>query len=605
MLKRRENIKPAAIAAAIGTAAVAGFLLLPAHRTVLLAARFFLAGAGGLSAAAAAGLLLSRASPRRLLGRFFFPLLAALTALSALPFARLAAVNLGSPVFIIDHWEKTLYFQALEFSETGRAPYRSPEELPLISDNYPPLFPAVSAALFRFFRPAPLIPKLLALAGFLGTLLLLARTLKKHCARDGLWLGIFVFLTVSAAFSWLWARTDPLVSLLTLAFLAIAENPRKRGAPAAAGLLWLAAVYTKQTAALWLPFLAGAVYFREKSLKKTAVFAVLAVAAAAAVFLLIELQTEGWFSFWIVRVPGRHPYHRLGRLAGLTAFRLLTRLGVVPIALALAAALSSRRNRRDGGRNVFREDRALTYWGAASLYGVVVSLLTSLKTGTAYNQYQEVFAPVAVAAAVLFSILAGERAGGRRTPGPSRPFSAGGYCLLLAALLFSAGHSYFQDRANYLAVRFKTAVYPPGELRELKKEIRERGWNRVYFPMSLAPDRSRVLVGIQEYFTGTTDWRIYADEGALMDLRGAGFDFPEGFTGSLRRGEIEQIVVRTSHRVFELANPYARGPADPRDPDLFPPEVRETFAAFFTQTSLETPGFDAYVYVGFPSGDYE
>lgn len=605
MLKRSENIKPVVAAAAIGAAAAAGFFLLPSHRTVFLAARVFSLGAAGLSVVAAAGLILSRASPRRLLGRIFFPLLATLTAAAAIPYARLAVLSAGSPLFVIDHWEKTLYFQALEFAETGRAPYRSPEELPLISDNYPPLFPAVSAALFRVFRPAPLIPKLLALACLLGTLLLLARTLKKHCGRDAFWLGIFVFLTVSVAFSWLWARTDPLVSLLTLAFLAIAENPRKRGAPAAAGLLWLAAVFTKQPAALWLPFLAGAVYFREKSIKKTAVFAGLAVAAAGAVFLLIELQTEGWFSFWIIRVPGRHPYHRLGRWAGLTAFRLLIRLGVVPIALVLTAALSSRRNGRDGGRNVFREDRALAYWGAASLYGVVLSLLTSLKTGAAYNQYQEVFAPLAVTAAVLFSILAGERAGGRRRPAETRPFSAGGYCLLLAALLFSAGHSYLQDHANYLAVRFKTAVYPPEELRELKNEIRKRGWNRVYFPMSLTPDRSRVLAGIQEYFTGTTDWRVYADEGALMDLRGAGFAFPEGFAGSLRRGEIEQIVVRTSHRVFELANPYARIPAAPGDPDLFPPAVREAFATYFTQISLETPGFDAYVHVEFPAEDYE
>ena len=531
--------------------------------------------------------------------RLFFPLLAALIPLAAVPYFLLARLNLASERFVIDRWEKTLYFQALDFSSSLSMPYRSPDLLPLISDAYPPLFPVISGFLFLIFPPAPLVPKLLSLGAFLGTLAFLLRELRRsRLPAAAVMLGVAVFLTVSAPYAWLWARTDALVSFLTFAILFSLKGKPNKSRLIMAGLLWLLAVYTKQTAALWLPFILLTVYIQRKSLKIVSAFGIMAGGAAVLIFLVIEVATEGWFSFWTIAVPGRHPYFPLGTVAVQTVFRLFFLLGPVPAALLLAAVITPRPGRISGLRELVGGNRQLLYWGAASVYGAAISTLSCLKSGTAYNQYQDVFAPVAVLTAVLFGVLTRGRTKHSRFPRRPAGLSAIGYAVLFAALLFSASHFWLQSRASYIITRGKAQLYQPEELRELAEEIHSRGWSRVYFPQSTAPERSRTVPGFQEYFASRTDWRAYIDEGALTDLQAAGYSFPSGLNDSLRRGEIEQIVVRVSHLVFQQPCDYAAYPNARCIDGLFPASTRSIFNKYFREISLDTPGFDAYVYHG-------
>lgn len=575
------------------------YYFFPVRRTILRATGlFFLLSAIWLSVTGAA-LPFSGFSFKAASRRLLLPLLVLLTTAAALPFLRLARLNLGSPLFIISHWEKTLYFQALEFSSTGELFYRSPETLPLISDAYPPLFPVLAGLLFKVAPPTPLVPKLLSLAAFLGTAgLLFAVFGKSRLAGTPLLLGSFVFLTVSIPGTWLWARTDALVSFLTFAFLTVLAAPPRKERAAAAGLLWLLAVFTKQTALFWLPFILAVIYLRGKKLKTAAGFAAAAVAAAAVVFILIEARTQSWYSFWTVSVPGRHPYQLPARLAVLTAFRLTTRLGVVPGALILSAFLSSRGDNRDGFRDYFRKNRELGYWTSAAVYGVAISTLSALKTGTAYNQYQDVFAPLAAASALFFASLTGYRRTGGRDAGPSPGLPAAGYGLLFAAILFSFSHYFLQARAEYSQVRFNAGVHRTEDLKALAGEIEERGWAGVYFPMSSSPDRSTHLLGVQEYFAVRTGFGAYADEGALMDLQAAGYPFPAGFANRLRLGEVERIVVKSNHLPFKVPNGYAGIPGVRCDPDIFPTQIRDAFNRYYRKVPLETPGFDAYEHIG-------
>jgi hypothetical protein len=101
-------------------------------------------------------------------------------------------------------------------------------------------------------------------------------------------------------------RPDALAFALTLGAAVVARSARSSRGAAAAALLLVAAFLTKQTAAVFAPFLAMALLWR--SVRLAAVFTATAGAAAAFTVWAYDRATGGWFWFYIFEGHQGHAF---------------------------------------------------------------------------------------------------------------------------------------------------------------------------------------------------------------------------------------------------------------------------------------------------------
>jgi len=309
----------------------------------------------------------------------------------------------------LDYGEAPLVDQAVRLA-AGQNIYRPDISTPPYGiSNYPPLYVAALVPLVKLFGPSFWAGRLLStlcawLAALFVALILHSLTQDRLAAAVG---GLFLLAFPYVAGWSSLLRIDLLALALSLAGLYVlvrrdtrggsalagrtAALPTKVGALPLAGVLLVAAIYTRQSYALAAP-LAAFVWLLWRDWRKALVLALWVGGSSLALFLLLNLLTRGGFYFNIV-TANVNEY-------GLE--RLLWNLGNLWKASALLLCL--------GGASlllVWRWNPAwplvAPYLVAPYLVGAALSALTIGKIGSNVNYFLELCAALSLTAGVLLA----------------------------------------------------------------------------------------------------------------------------------------------------------------------------------------------------------
>ncbi len=289
--------------------------------------------------------------------------------------------------FPLDYGESPLVDQAVRLA-AGQNIYRPGLTAPPFTiSNYPPLYVAVLAPFTALLGPSFAVGRLVStVAAWLaaGCLAFIIHTVSRDrlaAAATGL-----VFITLAYVTYWSgFLRVDLLALALSLAALALLVRwPTGRWSLVAAGLLLVAAVYTRQSYALAAP-LAAFVWLLTMNWRRALVLAALVGGLGLALFALLQAVTGGGFYFNIVTANVNE--YRLAILEGAvdgltdTAWPLLW-IGAPSLLL-------------------LRRWNPLYPLAAPYLVGAALSALTIGKSGSNVNYLLELCAALALAAGVM------------------------------------------------------------------------------------------------------------------------------------------------------------------------------------------------------------
>ncbi|MSP24576.1 MAG: hypothetical protein EXR75_05310 [Myxococcales bacterium] len=267
----------------------------------------------------------------------------------------------------------------------GRALYDACSD-GFIAFAYPPVHAAVLAALGVFFGLDYAVGRALSIAALACTSALLCREAALSTRSRPLgWLSALVVLAcVAAGFpvTGAWydlVRVDSLYLALLIAGAVLSVPPI--GSPqaralsgsrvAVAALLLTLAVFTKQTAFLFLPWILGFALWRHpmSGMKLATTTALLSGVA----FLSLQHASGGHFWTFVFEVMRGH---RLEAPRGIASgVHLLQFVPYLPLLVALVVVIARRR----------RLDARFGFWVGLTLTAVAVSLLTSAKIGAYVN----------------------------------------------------------------------------------------------------------------------------------------------------------------------------------------------------------------------------
>jgi hypothetical protein len=261
---------------------------------------------------------------------------------SLLAFAALGwtfARRIGYP-YDLEWMEGTMLLHAARLAE-GR-PLYAPPSLEFVAFAYPPLQPAVLAALSRPFGLGYTTGRALSIGGYLAALLCAYGFLRDVRTPRAIALGGLAVSAAAFAPTGAWydlVRIDSLwLGLVTAGLWAAWRARSSMPAAVIAGLLLAASLFTKQTAA---PFIGVAVLglLVARPRQGFVMGATVAIVTAAAIVLL-QRGTGGWFWRYVFGLQQRHDFDNwLGFV--LAPLRVALLLGPA-LALVPVALLSSR-----------------------------------------------------------------------------------------------------------------------------------------------------------------------------------------------------------------------------------------------------------------------
>ena len=287
----------------------------------------------------------------------------------------------------------------------GEQPYGPPDETPFRSLVYPPVHEMALAAVVSVLGPSLYAARLFSLLCAVGTAVIAGLAVWRHTKnRIATAFGaIFFICCYGVTGHWLeQVRSDALMGFLVLLGLYAAEKPISRGrAPILGGIILLLALYTKQTAIFAPVAVAVALWpgSRRNAITWTAMFGASAIAAFAG----MEIWSGGWFSFYILKVPGSVGIE-LGKFGLASVFFGGTwiivwgiLLGILPAAIRALRKLSDPSNSTEADNE---HRTGIVLWTTAFVLAIPLCLLQSVKWGAALNA----FAPLAPLIAVLGGI---------------------------------------------------------------------------------------------------------------------------------------------------------------------------------------------------------
>ena len=397
------------------------------------------AAAGILFLALALGLSMRRGL------RFFVALLCLALCLHVVVFLDASLAYVKFPYEGKSVVEGVVLYNAMQYLE-GEQPYRPPAEVPFRSLVYPPAHEMMLAGVVWLLGPSLPAGRIFSLLCTLGAALFAGLAVWRH-TRNRLasaFGGLFFICCYGITGHWLeQIRNDALLCLLVVAGLYLVETAAEKSRFPLGGLcVLLLAIFTKQTAAF--AAVAAAVYLFFLNRRTAALWTGCFVAASLIAFLAMEAWSDGWFSFYVLRVPAGVGIE-LDKLDLASTFWIVL-WGILAVALP----------------RLWREGKRSTgaLWVIAYLAAVPVCLLQSVKWGAALNA----FAPLALIMAVLSGLVFHDLA---------QRFSDRGWlraAVLVAALIQLAMISYrpilpgATDRTAQERIREWVRAAPPGDV---------------------------------------------------------------------------------------------------------------------------------------------
>lgn len=203
---------------------------------------------------------------------------------------------------VLDYGEGPLLDQAVRLASGGSI-YRIPGAAsPWTVSNYPPVYPAVEAALSAIFGPAYWYGRLLSVLSLVGSAMLVG-AIVHHLTRDRFAAVVAALLLPALPYDGYWAafaRVDNLALFLSLAGLwCVLRWPVRNSALVAAIVLLALAGYTRQTYLLAAPLTAFVWLLGQHRGRALALVGGEAVVVATA-GLILNTITQGGFWFNIV-----------------------------------------------------------------------------------------------------------------------------------------------------------------------------------------------------------------------------------------------------------------------------------------------------------------
>src|SRR2546428_9029594 len=274
-------------------------------------------------------------------------LLTAASALYVFTYLFIALARVGYPFELewveggmVDHVRRIL---------SGAAIYAKPS-LDFVSFLYPPLYYMVAAAFAKILGPGFLPLRLLSLLSSLGVFFLIYRILRRETGAafpGALAVGLFA-ATYDKVGGWFdIARVDSFYMLLLLAGVYALRFHRSAAGAATAGLLMGAAFLTKQSALVVAAPMA--IYALLADFKRALWFIGAAWSVMLGGAMLADWQSNGWFHYYCVYLPARHPMVH----GGLLAFWTKDFLPAFPFAGFVAVSFAADRLLSGKGRERF------------------------------------------------------------------------------------------------------------------------------------------------------------------------------------------------------------------------------------------------------------
>ena len=285
--------------------------------------------------------------------------------------------------------EGVTLFNAVKYLD-GEQPYRDPTEAPFRSLVYPPVYEMMLAGVVAILGPSLVAGRLFSLLCALGTAFVCGLIVWRHTRNKlaSVFGGLFFICCYNITGQCLeLVRSDALMALLTVLGLYLVEGAVERGRrPIAGGIVLLLALYTKQPAILGAAAVVIWLWFRSRrmALEWGASF----LAAAIAVFVGMQIWSDGWFAFYILKVPALVGM-KLDQIQWAAIFvqeLWIILWGVVAFTVFLLGQLFRAKRVEDNSSSEDSTPRA-KLWAIAFVPALLLSLLQSLKWGGIMNAF--------------------------------------------------------------------------------------------------------------------------------------------------------------------------------------------------------------------------
>lgn len=274
----------------------------------------------------------------------------------------------------------------------GKAVYVKPsvEFTPVL---YPPVYLHLAAGLFKLFGASFRILRLISIFATCGSVVLIFREVKlrtRHWKYGIIAVGLFIASYQRSGFWMDLGRIDSLwVFFLLLSFSLLPKSAGK-GPLAVFLVVYLTALFTKQTTLFFAPAFGLALFWAAPSggWGRVATF----VGSQLACLILLHLGTSGWFTFYCFKVPGGHGIYA-------QRFEEFWQNAAVPAGLALLPAglllLTV------AGVQPIR--RLLAPLPLFEVSALAAAILGSMKIGGSWNHFIPLFAFNAIITGVLLA----------------------------------------------------------------------------------------------------------------------------------------------------------------------------------------------------------
>ncbi len=174
---------------------------------------------------------------------------------------------------------------------------------------YPPFYYILAAGAFKLFGPGLPVLRCVSLCGLMGIFAILYAAVYRGSREH--WLS-FIAMGLFASFynlhgSWYdTGRVDSMFFCLLLSGILLADLARASTLCAvSSAVVFSLAVFTKQSAGMYLPFISLFLFFNNRKASKA--FTGTAAALCCAAFAYLHLTSDGWFTYHVITNPVTFP----------------------------------------------------------------------------------------------------------------------------------------------------------------------------------------------------------------------------------------------------------------------------------------------------------